>query len=82
MTSGGQCVMTTGTTMMLLWSASNWDMHTLEVRTSSDLCGGVKQTPKLLFLSLLVIVLLLFNCDVYLKSLQTSTTAGYIRVIQ
>ena len=31
MTSGGQCVMTPGTTLMLLWSASNWDMHTLEV---------------------------------------------------
>ena len=33
MTSGGQCVMTPGTTLMLLWSASNWDMHTLEVST-------------------------------------------------
>ena len=41
MTSGGQCVMTPGTTLMLLWSASNWDMHTLEVRMLSDLfiCG-------------------------------------------
>ena len=33
MISGGQCVMTPGTTLMLLWSASNWDMHTLEVST-------------------------------------------------
>ena len=32
MTSGGQCVMTTGTTLMLLWSASSWDMRMLEVR--------------------------------------------------
>ena len=39
MTSGGQCVITPGTTLMLLWSASSWDMHTLEVRTLSDLCG-------------------------------------------
>ena len=31
MTSGGQCVMTLGTALMLLWSASNWDMHTQEV---------------------------------------------------
>ena len=31
MTSGEQCVMTTGTALMLLWSASNWDMDTLEV---------------------------------------------------
>ena len=31
MTSGGQFVMTSGTTLMLLWSASSWDMHTLEV---------------------------------------------------
>ena len=31
MTSGGQCVMTTGTTLMLQWSAGNWDMHTLDV---------------------------------------------------
>ena len=31
MTSGGQCVMTPGTALMLLWSASSWDMHTLEV---------------------------------------------------
>ena len=30
-TPGGQCVMTPGTTLMLLWSASNWDMHTMEV---------------------------------------------------
>ena len=27
MTSGGQCVMTPGTTLMLLWSASSWDME-------------------------------------------------------
>ena len=31
MTSGGQCVMTYGTALMLLWSASNCDMNTLEV---------------------------------------------------
>ena len=31
MTSGGQSVMTTGTAMMLLWSASSWVMLTLEV---------------------------------------------------
>ena len=31
MTSGGQCVMTCGTALMLLWSASSWDMHTQEV---------------------------------------------------
>ena len=31
MTSGGQCVMTAGTPLMLLWSADSWDMHTLEV---------------------------------------------------
>ena len=29
--SGGQCVMIAGTTLMPLWSASSWDMHTLEV---------------------------------------------------
>ena len=29
MTSGGQCVMTPGTALMLLWSASNWDIHTV-----------------------------------------------------
>ena len=33
MISGGQCVMTPGTALMLLWSANNWDMHTLQVRT-------------------------------------------------
>ena len=33
MTSGGQCVMTPGTALMLLWSASNWGMLILEVRT-------------------------------------------------
>ena len=27
MTSGGQCVMTLGTTLMLLWSANSWDME-------------------------------------------------------
>ena len=31
MTSGEQCVMTTGTALMLLWSANSLDMHTLEV---------------------------------------------------
>ena len=31
MTSGGQCVMTPGTALMLLWSASSWDMLTQEV---------------------------------------------------
>ena len=34
MTSGGQCVMTSGTVLMLLWSASSLDMHTLEVSDS------------------------------------------------
>ena len=31
MTSGEQCVMMAGTLLMPLSSASNWDMHTLEV---------------------------------------------------
>ena len=31
MISGGQCVMTTGTAMMLLWSAGSWVMLTLDV---------------------------------------------------
>ena len=31
MTSGGQCVITCGTSLMLLLFASNWDMHTQEV---------------------------------------------------
>ena len=31
MTSGGQCVMTCGTALMLLWYANSWDMHTPEV---------------------------------------------------
>ena len=31
MTSGGQCVMTAGTVLMQLQSASNWDMQSLEV---------------------------------------------------
>ena len=57
MTSGGLCVMTPGTTLMQQWSASSWDMLILQVRTLSDLCGGVpyfvNQTPKLLtFISL------------------------------
>ena len=35
MTSGGQCVMTAGTVLMLLWCADSWDMLTLEVSESS-----------------------------------------------
>ena len=31
MTSGGQYVMTVGAVLMQLWSADNWDMHTLDV---------------------------------------------------
>ena len=31
MTSGGQCVMTPGVVLMLLWSVNNWDILTLEV---------------------------------------------------
>ena len=34
MTSGGQCVMTYGTPLTPLWSASSWDMQPLEVSTS------------------------------------------------
>ena len=37
MTSGGQCVITHGTTLMLLWSANSWDMHSLEVRMLSNI---------------------------------------------
>ena len=36
MTSGGQCVMTAGAALMLQWSASSWDMHTLEVSGSAQ----------------------------------------------
>ena len=36
MTSGEQYVMTPGTPLMLLWSADNWDMHTLEVSLASN----------------------------------------------
>ena len=36
MTSGGQCVMTAGAVLMLQWSASSWDMHTLEVSGSAQ----------------------------------------------
>ena len=31
MTSGGQCVVTTGVDLMLLLSVNRWDIHTLEV---------------------------------------------------
>ena len=34
MTSGEQYAMTAGAALMLLWSASSWDMHTLEVSGS------------------------------------------------
>ena len=42
MTSGEQCVMTTGTALMLLWSASNWDIHTLEVSVIFNFCREYK----------------------------------------
>ena len=31
MTSGGQCVMTSGVVLMLQWCVDNWVMHMLEV---------------------------------------------------
>ena len=37
MTSGGQCVMTTGISMMPPWSANSLDTHTLEVSASAVL---------------------------------------------
>ena len=37
MINGEQCVMAPGTTLMLLWSASSWDMLTLEVRAFIDI---------------------------------------------
>ena len=37
MTCGGQCVMTPGIQLMLLLSANNWDMHTLEVSVNTVL---------------------------------------------
>ena len=45
MTSGGQCVMTTGTTLMLLWSAGSWDMHTLEVSLCNNCRTPYCRTP-------------------------------------
>ena len=56
MTSGGLCVMTVGTPLMLLWSVSSWDMLTLEVSTESVhrnyVCDshGVASFPGLLHL--------------------------------
>ena len=40
MTSGGRCAMTSGAPLMLLWSASSWDMHTLEVSTIYRIPGN------------------------------------------
>jgi len=37
MTSGGQCVMISGTALMRLWSASSLDMHSLEVSVLFDI---------------------------------------------
>ena len=42
MTSGGECVVTTGTALMLRWSASSLDMQPIEV--STDTVFGVSQT--------------------------------------
>ena len=41
-TSGGQCVMTAGAPLMLLWSADSWDMHTLEVSETLLNVSGCK----------------------------------------
>ena len=38
MTSGGQCVMMTGTLLMPVWSASSWVMQPLEVSTNTVQC--------------------------------------------
>ena len=38
MTSGEQCVMMAGTVLMPVWSADNWDMHTLEVSAVGNVC--------------------------------------------
>ena len=38
MTSGGQCVMTVGTPLTPLWSASSWDMQQLEVGANGVCC--------------------------------------------
>jgi len=46
MTSGGQCVMISGTSLMRLWSASSWDMHILEVSVLSFfLCDSKSDMP-------------------------------------
>ena len=44
MTSGGQCVMTAGAALMQLWSVCSWDMHTLEVSTSTKTVRVLMQT--------------------------------------
>ena len=44
MTSGGQCVVMVGTVLMLLWSASSWDMHTLEVSIQEPASDEYKLT--------------------------------------
>ena len=44
MTSGEQCVMTAGAALMLPWSASSWDMHTLEVGASDRIARVLVQT--------------------------------------
>ena len=38
MTSGGQCVMTVGAVLMLLWSANSWVMQPLEVSVNVSEC--------------------------------------------
>ena len=38
MTNGGQCVMTAGTVLMPVWSASSWDMLPQEVSENNVQC--------------------------------------------
>ena len=59
MTSGGQCVMTAGAALMLQWSASSWDMHTLEVSGSAEMLEYLHE--------------LICNCGVFLGGIAYSS---------
>ena len=64
MTSGGQCVMTTGVALMLLWSAGNWDMHTLEVSYIVIVYSSAVTTIVMLLLVLIITCTVVSNHDI------------------
>ena len=85
MTSGGQCVMTAGTVLMPVWSASSWVMQLLEVSANNvqgkQECLLIFFCDQVEFHTAMLILVLVLDPSTWMMLLVLQVLASYWSVL-